>query len=195
MRILLRIPVAAAVGAALLLGSTGTATAQTVTPVGYAAQVCAAVASAHQAIQATGASLTPRGAAYKSAPSPTTAAALRDAFIVEIQVLDQQMASVSTTVQQAGEPTGAPRFSAALLAQFAKEHATSQQLAQQAAAIDVSAPAAFETGIQQLLVDIKKAAADERASAKAEPALAHPIKALRPISRYMTTKAVTCTKS
>ena len=41
----------------------------------------------------------------------------------------------------------------------------------------------------------EKAAADERASAKAEPALAHPIKALRPISRYMTTKAVTCTKS
>ena len=194
MRTACRFSFAAAVSAALLLSSAGSATAQTVTPASYAARVCAAIASAHKANQATNASLTPRLTAYKSAPSPATATGARDAFVVEIQSVDQHEAVVTTTVQQAGEPAGAPEFSAALLAELAKEHATAQQLAQQAAAVDVSSTAAFETGIQQLLVNIKKAAADGEASARAVPALANPIKALRPISRYMTTKAETCTK-
>jgi hypothetical protein len=153
------------------------------------------VASAHQAIQAAAAPLKSTAAAYKAAPSATTATGLRDALVGEIQALDQQMVSVSTTVQQAGEPTGAPGFSAALLAELAKAHATAQQLTQQAAAIDVSSSAAFQSSVQQVLADLKKASADERASAKANPALAHPIKTLRPLARYMTTNAVTCTKS
>jgi hypothetical protein len=194
MRTRLGIPAAVVLGAALLLGSAGTASARAVTPAGYAAQVCAAVASAHQATQAAAAPLNAAAAAYKSAPSTTTATGLRDALVGEIQTLDRQMASISTTVRQAGEPTGAPGFSAALLAQLAKAHAAAQQLAQQAAAIDVSSPAAFQSSVQQVLAAIEKVSADERASAKANPALAHPIKALRPLAHFMTTKVDTCTK-
>jgi hypothetical protein len=195
MRTLFRITLAAVLGGLLLLGSAGNAVGQAVTPAKYAAQVCAEVASSHQAIKLAAVPLKSAAAAYKSTPSASSAARMRDALVGEVQALDQQMVSISKAVQQAGEPTGAPGFSAALLAEFAGAHAAAQQLAQQAAAIDVSSPAAFQSSVQQLLADFDKVSADERASAKANPALAHPIKALRPLARYMTTNAVTCAKS
>lgn len=194
MRILRHLLLGGSLGALLAFGSTEAASAQSVSPTGYATQVCAAVASAHQATKAAAAPLKTAAAAYKSAPSVTTATGLRDALVGDIQALDQQMVSVSTAVQQAGEPRGAPDFSAALLAELAKAHAAAQQLAQQAAAIDVSSASAFQASVQQLLAQTKTVSADARASAKANPVLAHPPAALRPIARFMTTKADTCTK-
>jgi hypothetical protein len=180
--------------AALVAGAVGPAAAQTVTPSTFTTQVCAAVATADQAVKTSSAALKAAAQAYQSAPSPTTAAALRDAMTQTAQDLDQALATVLAAIQQSGTPTKGADFVAALVSSLETQRTLAQQLAQHSAAIDVTSSAAFTSGFQQLVKESKAASKQARSAIKRNPAIMHAARAFRPLLHFSTTKAGTCGK-
>jgi len=186
--------IAACCAASLLVGTVGSANAQSVTPSSFTKHVCAAVATAQQASKPATTALKEAGSAYKAAPSATTATALRDALTQAASTLDQQTGGLLTVIQQTGTPTGAADFVNALVAQLGVQRTKAQQLAQNSAAVDTSTSAAFTQGFQQVIAETKTASAEARASAKSDPAFKHAQKTFRPLVRFLTTDADTCAK-
>jgi uncharacterized protein YdiU (UPF0061 family) len=195
MRSIRRISLVAVCGAALLVTGLGPAVAQSTSSSDFTKQVCAAIVTAKQSGESTSTALKTAAQAYKAAPSPTTAVALRDALTQSAQTLDQQFATLVAAIQQAGTPANATEFVAALSGELATQRALAQRLAQHAAAVDTSSASAFATSFQQVLDETKADAAETRASAKKNPAFKHAPRGLRPIVRVLTTKADTCGKS
>jgi hypothetical protein len=180
--------------AALVAGAIGPASAQTVTPSTFTTQVCAAVASADQSAKASSEALKAAAQAYKSAPSPTTAAALRDAMTQAVQNLDQGLSAVLTAIEQSGTPAKGADFVNALVAQLQAQRTVAQQLAQHSAAIDTTSSSGFTTGFQQLLKEAKTVSKQTRVAAKQNPAFKHVARAFQPLLHFSTTKDGTCGK-
>jgi hypothetical protein len=180
--------------AAMVVGTAGSATAQTVTPSTFTKQVCAAVASADLTVKDSSEALKAAAQAYKSAPSPTTAAALRDAMTQTAQDLDQGLAIVLAAIQSSGTPAKGADFVAALVSALETQRTMAQQLAQHSAAIDATSSAAFTSGFQQVVKETKTASKQARTAAKQNPAFKHAGRAFRPLLHFSTTKAGTCGK-
>ena len=183
-----------AVAATLAAGAIGPAAAQTVTPATFTKQVCAAVAAADQTGKASTAALEAAAKAYKAAPSPTTAVAVRDAMTQALQTLEQQFSTVLASVQQIGTPPSGTEFVTALTSELESQRAAAQQIAQHSAAIDATSSTAFVTGFQQVVTETKTTGVQSRASAKSTPAFQHAARPFRPLVRLLTTKADTCKK-
>src|SRR4051794_10832950 len=172
--------------AALLVGAIGPAAAQTVTPASFTKQVCAAIAAADQTGKASSAALETAAKAYKASPSPTTAAAVRDAMTQALQTLEQQFSTVLASVQQVGTPASGTEFVAALTSELESQRASAQQIAQHSAAIDATSSTAFVTGFQQVVNETKTTGTQARASAKSTPAFQHAARPFRPLVHVLT---------
>ena len=194
MRRIFGIGVVAACAAALLVNGLGPADARTVTSTEFTKQVCAAIATADQSAKASAATLSAAAKAYKSAPSPTTAVALRDALTQTAQALDTQFGTILTSIQQAGTPPNAAEFVAALSSELQAQRAAAQRIVQHAAAVDTTSAAAFATSLQAVVDETKAEGKLSRASAKKNPSFKSAPRAVRPLVRVMTTKANTCGK-
>lgn len=175
-------------------GAIGPTAAQTVTPSTFTTQVCAAVASADQSVKASSEALETTAQAYKSAPSPTTAAALRDAMTQTAQNLDQGLGAVLAAIQQSGTPAKGADFVAALVSSLEAQRTAAQQLAEHSAAIDVTSASAFASAFEQLLKETKTVSKQTRAAAKQNPAFKNAARAFRPLLHFSTTKDGTCGK-
>jgi hypothetical protein len=186
---------ALALGTALAVGGSGAAGAATVSPTTFTTTVCAAIATSAQTAEAQSSALSTAAAAYKASPSPTTAAALRDALTQTMQSLDQQTTDALTAIQQAGTPTGGKSFVKALTSEFQQAHNLAQRLTQHAAAIDVSSSSTFTATAQQVAKEADDAGTKLKKAAKSNPAFKKAARAYRPLVTFMTTDAKTCPKS
>jgi hypothetical protein len=178
-----------------MAASTGSATAASVTPAGFTQQVCGAIATGTQALKANLSTFEDAVAAYKAAPSSTTAAAVRDAYAQAYQEFDQQMGAVLAAVDQAGTPSGGAGFVAALKNALQAQQAAAQQFAQQAAAIDTSSVSTFPTAVQQVVDAAKARGKQMRKAVKASTAIKHAPRAYHPLVIVLTTNADTCPKT
>ena len=178
------------IGFALISG----AGAASVSPSKFTSAVCAAIADGAEANQGATVALTTASNAYKASPSPTTAAALRDALTQALQSVEQQIANALTAVQESGTPTGGKTFVAALNTALEQAHALGQQLVEHSAAIDLSSPAALAAGVQQVEKELKDGSARLKKLVKANAAFKHAPRAYRPLVVYLTTDADTCPK-
>ncbi len=194
MRRLVGITTTVACSVALLVGGIGPAAAQTVTPASFTKQVCDAVAAANRTGKASNAALEAAAKAYKATPSPTTAAAVRNAMTQALQTLEQQFSTVLASVQQAGTPASGTEFVTALTSALESQRAAAQQIAQHSAAIDATSSTAFVTGFQQVVNETKTTDSQSRTSAKSTAAFQHAARPFRPLVHLLTTKADTCTK-
>jgi hypothetical protein len=188
--------IAAAVSCAavLTIGSSDGAGAQSVTPAAFTKTLCAAFASASTAAKPGTAAVKAAVQAYKSAPSATTATALRDAMTQAANGIDQQLGIAITTIQQAGTPANGTRFVAALISNIGAERAAAQRLAQGAAAVDMSSSTAFAQSLQQVLTQAKTDDAQLHAVARRDPAIQHAPAVFHRAVRVLTTDANTCAK-
>jgi len=190
----LRASVALVVTLVIGFASTSGAGAASVSPSKFTSAVCAAIADGAEGNKAATAALTTASTAYKASPTPTTAAALRDALTHLLQSVEQQVANALTAAQQSGTPTGGKPFVGALNTALEQAHALGQQLVQHSAAIDLSSPAALAAGLQQVEKELKDGSARLKKLVKANAAFKHAPRAYRPLVVYMTTDADTCPK-
>jgi hypothetical protein len=173
------------------------ADAAEVSPAAFAKAVCGAAATAAKDSRPVTNAISAAAQAYKAAPSVETATALRDAFVAGYNGFNQQGTSFISAINGAGTPTmkNGAAFVAAMISGVQSQQAEAAKLASQAAGIDVSSTGAFAAALQQLVDQAKRDGNAFRASARANPAFAHPPGALRPVVTFMTTTADTCKKS
>jgi hypothetical protein len=126
MRLFVRITVAASLIGALSFSAAGAEAATAASASDFTRRVCAAVATANRSSKAPAAALKAAGQAYKTSPSATTAAGLRDALAGSIQNVDQQITTLLAAVQAAGRPTNATAFVDALSGLLQSAHGAAQ---------------------------------------------------------------------
>jgi hypothetical protein len=180
---------------AVVLAATtaSSAGAASVSPTTFTKNVCAAVADGAKSAKAAARELKTASAAYKASPSPTTAAALRDALTQVLQMVEQGIADTLTAAEQSGTPNGGEAFVGAMRSALEQAQAVAQQLAQHSAAIDVSSSATFAAGFEQLQQELNDEKTREK-SLKSNPAFRHAPRAYHRLVVFVTTNADTCPK-
>lgn len=192
----LRLPAALAVSALVLQATASAAIARSASPskASFTKQVCATVSTNAESARRSERALIAATSAYRKAPSQTTAVDLRDAITQVVSDLEEQMTTLLGVIQTIGTPKGSAAIAVvtAVIDEVRSTQSIAHEIAQQAAAIDLSTPEGFAASVQQVVDEIESEQQQQIAAARANPAYANPPRAMQPLVAYMNTHATTC---